>query len=85
MCPLFLSGFNEIYVFSTEFQNNPQMPNFMKSRPVGAELFHAYKQTDMTKPKVGFRNFAKASNNKEFSRICDWPSEIWSVMFSDSE
>jgi len=30
----------------------------MKIRPVGAELFHADGQTDMTKPVVAFRNFA---------------------------
>jgi len=36
----------------------------MKIRPVGAELFHEDRQTDgqtdMTKPIVVFRNFAKA-------------------------
>jgi hypothetical protein len=32
----------------------------MKIRPVGAELFHADGQTDMTKLMVAFRNFANA-------------------------
>jgi hypothetical protein len=32
----------------------------MKIRPVGAELFHADGQTDMTKLIVAFRNFANA-------------------------
>jgi hypothetical protein len=32
----------------------------MKIRPVGAELFHADGQTDMTKLIVVFRNLAKA-------------------------
>jgi len=45
------------------------MPNLMKIRPVGAELFHADRQTEMTKPIVGFHNFAKAPNNKEASRF----------------
>jgi len=36
------------------------MPNFMKIRPVGAELFHADRQTDITKPTVAFSNYAKA-------------------------
>jgi len=30
----------------------------MKIRPVGAELFHADGQADMTKLTVAFRNFA---------------------------
>jgi hypothetical protein len=30
----------------------------MKIRPVGAELFHADRRTDMTKQVVAFRNFA---------------------------
>jgi hypothetical protein len=43
------------------------MSNFMKIRPVGAELFHADRRTerqaDMTKLKVAFRNFANATKN----------------------
>jgi hypothetical protein len=35
----------------------------MKNRPVGAELFHADGQTDMTKVMVAFRNFANARKN----------------------
>ena len=31
----------------------------MKIRPLGAELFHADRQTDVTKLIVDFRNFAK--------------------------
>jgi hypothetical protein len=31
----------------------------MKTGPVGAELFHAEGQMDMSKPTVEFRNFAK--------------------------
>jgi len=34
----------------------------MKIRPVGAELFHAYGRTDMTKLTVAFHNFANALN-----------------------
>jgi len=30
----------------------------MKIRQMGVELFHADRQTDMTKPIVAFRNFA---------------------------
>jgi len=34
----------------------------MKFRPLGAELFHADGQTNMTKVIVAFRHFAKAPN-----------------------
>jgi hypothetical protein len=37
----------------------------MKIRPVGAELFHADRRTDMTTLIVTFRNFANASKNNE--------------------
>ena len=36
------------------------MPNFMKIRPVGVELFHADGLTDMTKLIVAFRNLSNA-------------------------
>jgi len=32
----------------------------MKIRPVGSELFHMHRRTDMTKVIIAFRNFAKA-------------------------
>ena len=35
----------------------------MKIRPLGAEMFHADRQTDMTKLIVAFRNFANAPTN----------------------
>jgi hypothetical protein len=40
----------------------------MKIQPVGPELFHADRQTDMTKVTVAFGNFANAPKN---SRACD--------------
>ena len=39
------------------------MSNFMKTRPVGAELFHADRHT--TKLTVAFRNSAKAPKLEE--------------------
>ena len=42
------------------FPKNIQIPNFMKIRPVGAEMFHVDERTDMTKLTVAFRNFANA-------------------------
>jgi hypothetical protein len=57
--PLFLSDFNETWIFLTA-----QIPNFMKIRLVVAQLFHADGQTggqtDMTKLTVAFRSFANA-------------------------
>ena len=61
--PLFLSDFNETCNFIERFWKNNQISNFMKIRPVGAELLHAEKksgQMDMTKLIVAFRNFVKA-------------------------
>ena len=50
------------------FAKNTQTSNFMKILPVGAELFHAYGQTDMMKLTVSFRNPAKVSKKKERRR-----------------
>jgi len=45
------------------FSKNSQISNFMKTRPVGAELFHADGRTDrrtgMSKPIVDFLNIMK--------------------------
>ena len=61
---LFFSIFNETGIFATVFLNITPLPNFMKIRPVRAELFHADGRTDgqpaMTKLIVAFRNFANA-------------------------
>ena len=45
--PLFLTDFNATSIFSLEFRK--QIRNFMKILPVGAELFPAAVQTDVTK------------------------------------
>ena len=41
----------------------------MKIRPEGAELFHADRPTDMTKPRVAVCNFAEVSKNGRFRYI----------------
>jgi hypothetical protein len=66
--PLFLYDFNYTN-FLERFPKNYKVPNLMKIRPVGAELFHAYEQTDMTKLIIAFRNFAKAPKFEIFLRI----------------
>jgi hypothetical protein len=63
--PLFLSDFKDAWIFSTDFRKKLQISNFMKIRPVGAELFHADRRTDMMKLIVTFRNFANASEKSK--------------------
>jgi len=66
--PLFLPDFNETRIFSTDFRKKyTQISNFIKIRPVGAELFHVDGRTDMTKLIVAFRNFANAPKKKNHS------------------
>ena len=43
---LFLSDFNETWIFRDSFPKSTQISNLMKIRLVGAELFHADWQTD---------------------------------------
>jgi hypothetical protein len=39
--PLFLSDFNESWIFRADFLKNIQISNFVKILPVGADLFHS--------------------------------------------
>ena len=55
-----LSGFNDTWISCTDFRKIFQISNFMKIRPVGAELFRAAAWTDMTKLIFAFRSFANA-------------------------
>ena len=65
---LVLSDFNAIWNFLDRFSKNGQTSNFMKVRPVGAELFHADGQTDMTKLIVALRNFANETKNQVINK-----------------
>jgi len=59
--PLFFSGFNETFIFLDIISKpDPQMPNLTKILPVGAELFHADRQTE--------RN---DEANTRFSEFCE--------------
>jgi hypothetical protein len=60
--PIILVRFEENLNFLDRFSTNPQILNFMKLLLLGAELFHAYRQTDMTKPTVAFRNVSNVPN-----------------------
>jgi hypothetical protein len=48
--------------FFDRFSKNTQIPDFIRSRPLGAEIFNADRQTGMTKLRVAFCNFANAPN-----------------------
>ena len=48
------------------------MSNFMKIRPVGAELFHADGRTYKAKLTAAFRNFAKAHENYSINLCVEW-------------
>jgi len=62
--PLFLSHFNEPWTFLTDFRK--KSINFMKIRPMGAELFHSDGRTDMTMLIVVVRNLPNAPKNRRF-------------------
>jgi len=57
--PFFLPHCHETRVFSTDFQKNTRIPNFMKIRPVGTELFHADKPDRHDEA------------NSRFSKVCE--------------
>jgi len=58
---LLLSDCNEPGIFSTGFRKNQQISNFIKVRPVKAELFLADGQMDMTKLMVFFLQFCESA------------------------
>jgi hypothetical protein len=67
--PLFLSDFNEIWIFFTRVSKNTQLRDLMKIRLQGAKLFHADRRTGMTKLIDAFRNFANASKNRRSAHV----------------
>jgi len=60
--PFILVYSNDTWI-SLTFSKNPQVSNFMKICPVGAELFRADGWIDMMKLIVVFYNFANAPKN----------------------
>jgi len=60
--PFFLSGFNETLISRQIFEKYSNI-KFHGNPSSGAELFHADRQTDVTKLTVAFRNFANTPNN----------------------
>ena len=74
----FLSDFKWNLNFLERCSKNPQISNFMKIRPMGAELFHVDGRADTTKLIVAFRNFAKAP--KKGSPWCLQKPCWWNVI-----
>ena len=56
---------------------NNEISNFVKIRPVGAELFRADRQTDMTKLTVAFGNFVNAPKKITFCFSTVFMSLVW--------
>jgi len=54
------------------FEKNPQISNFMKIHPVGAELFHAAGRTEMMKLIVTFYNFANMPKMTDNVQALQW-------------
>jgi hypothetical protein len=61
--PVFLIGLLWNLNFHNRFSKNTQISNLMQIRPVGAELFHSDRRTDMKKLIAAFPNFTNASKN----------------------
>jgi len=62
-----------------------QMPDFMKIRALGAELFHAdrrgERQRDMTQLRVAFHNFASAPKNCDCRENFQYASKYLGKIF----
>ena len=58
--PVILVRFSWKLNFLDRNSKNTQISNFLKFRPLGAELFHADGRTDVMKLIIAFRNFTKA-------------------------
>jgi hypothetical protein len=70
---LLLPDFNETLIFSADFAKNSHVSNFMKIRPVGAELSHAVRRTG--------RHDEANSRFRNFSHTC----EIWGYLSGFAE
>jgi hypothetical protein len=57
------------------------MPNFMKIRPLGAELYHADGRTDMMKLTVAFYNFTHMPNSLNVHDLLE-PTKMSQIMSS---
>jgi len=56
-----LPDFDQTLIFSKTFSKNNPMPNFMKIRLVGADLFHANGHAGMAQLTIAFHRFSNTS------------------------
>jgi hypothetical protein len=68
--------------FSDRFSKNTQILNFMKIRPVGAELFRADGRTDVTELITTFRNYA---NSPKHDGLIANSGDSATVIYSESK
>ena len=86
---LFLSDFNQTWIFLYRFPKNKQTSNYQKICPPRADLFHAAdrgtdgrtggqldRRTNVTKLIVAFSNFAKTPQNAN-KVTCLWGSNLY--------
>jgi hypothetical protein len=75
--PAILVNFSLNLDILDRFLKNPQISDFIKILPVGAELFHADGRTDTTKLIVAFRNFAISQKNSTFCPHSVFMCFVW--------
>jgi hypothetical protein len=64
-----LVGFERSLYFGDRFSKATHVSNFMKIRPLDAELFLADGRTDITKLIFAFRSFANAFKNQSVNAV----------------
>jgi hypothetical protein len=68
--PIFLSGFNQILSFSTDFRKSLQCQFSTEIRPVEATLINANRRTDVAKLIGAFRDCTNALKTRtEYIRV----------------
>jgi hypothetical protein len=68
-CPLCLSDFNEIWIFSIDFSKSTHKIQWKSVQWEPNFIMRTDGQTDITKLTVAFRNFAKAPTNLHRSQL----------------
>ena len=63
-------------VFERKKKKKAQISSSIKIHPVGAELFHADRHTDMAMPILAFRNSVNAAKSYSFTCTFVWVSNL---------